>query len=340
MFKNILITGGCGFLGQYLVRDLLNEFSDLKIKVLDLTQNPCPIFDFSNTPNLEILLDKDICDRNSIKNDFKNVDMVIHLAGLVSYSLKDKNLLQRVNIQGTKNILDITYSNNIKNLLHISSSTALGFSNKNNPYVDENFKFDWNIAKKRSKYYMQSKHFADLEVERYRRKGLNAMIIYPSAMFGPGDSTNSSRIIRGMYDGKIKFNMPGGHCVIDVRDVSRGIITILRKGITKEKYLLSGYNLTYKEINKIIADELLLKNPKLTIPRILNSVVFYTFFVVESFSKKRLEVAADNIDSTFRFRYFDNSKAKRELGWEPEISFQQTVKDTIHWMAKNGHLGE
>lgn len=340
MFKNILMTGGCGFLGQYLTKNLFNEFRDLKIKILDLNPNPNPLFDFTNNPNLTISFNKDICDYDSIESEFKNVDLVIHLAGLVSFSLKDKDRLQRVNVQGTKNILRLVASHNIKNLLHVSSSAALGYADKRDKSIDETYDFDWNIAKKRRKYYMLSKHLADIEVEKFINKGLNGVIIFPSAMFGPGDSTNSSRLIRAIHNRKIPFNMPGGYCVIDVRDVSGGILTLLKKGITRGRYLLSGHNLTYKEINRIIAEELSVKYPKLSLPRVLNSVLFYPFLFFESISRNRVELTADNLDSSFKFRYFDNTKAKRELGWEPNFSFKQTIKDTINWMAKNGCLRE
>jgi nucleoside-diphosphate-sugar epimerase len=81
-FRKILITGGCGFLGQYLTEDLLHEFNDLRIKILDLKPNPDPLFDFSNSPNVEFLFSRDICDYDSIEKEFRNIDSVMHLAGL------------------------------------------------------------------------------------------------------------------------------------------------------------------------------------------------------------------------------------------------------------------
>lgn len=338
MFKNILITGGCGFLGQYLTKDLLLEFHDLKIKILDLNPNPNPLFDFRHYPNVKMSINKDICDYHSIENEFKNVDLVIHLAGLVSYSLKDKELLERVNVQGTKNILEIVASNNIKNLLHISSSAALGYGDEKNKWIDENFDFDWNIARKRRKYYMLTKHFADVEVKKFINTGLNGVIIFPSAMFGPGDLANSSRLIKAIKNGNVLFNMPGGYSVIDVRDVSRGILAILQRGITRGEYLLTGHNLTCEEINRIIAEELSVRPPQLSLPRILSPLLFYPFLLFESISQSRPELTADNLDSAFKFRYFDNTKAKRELGWQPNFSFKRTIKDTINWMDKSGYL--
>ncbi|MHC4659225.1 MAG: NAD-dependent epimerase/dehydratase family protein [Planctomycetota bacterium] len=337
-FRKILITGGCGFLGQYVTKDLLDEFGDLRIKILDLKPNPDPLFDFSDNPSVEFLFNRDICDYDSIEKEFRNIDSVMHLAGLVSFSLQDKDLLERVNVQGTRNVLKAAAFNKIESFLHISSVAALGYNDDNNKAVDETFDFDWDIAKHRKKYYMLTKHLADVEVERFAKKGLKSVILYPGLMFGPGDLTNSARLIRAIRYGKIPFNMPGGTSITDVRDVSRGILTIFRKGITEGAYLLSGHNLTFRQINKTIADALSVRCPRLTLPKVLSPLLFNLLLFVESITKNKLELTADNLDSAFKFRYFDNTKAKKELGWEPEISFEQTIKDTIKWMDKNGHF--
>lgn len=333
--RQILLIGGCGFLGQYLTNDLINKFPDLKIKILDLRLNPYSLFDFSDNSNVEILLQKNICDYNSIKNEFKNIDGVIHLAGIVSCSLKDRELLENVNVQGTKNLLKVSNENKIKLFLHISSVAALGYNDDRDRPIDETFDFDWNIAKSKKKYYMLTKHLADVEVRKYRKNGLDAIILYPGLMFGPGDIKNSSRLIRAIKDRRIPFNMPGGTNVIDVRDVCKGIVAALKKGMSNGDYLLSGYNITFREINRIIAKELGVKPPKLTLPKILNSLVFNLMSFIELKAKNKLELTTDNVDSGFKFKYFDNSKAKNELGWEPKIKFEQTIKDTIKWLNKN-----
>jgi nucleoside-diphosphate-sugar epimerase len=260
---------------------------------------------------------------------------VIHLAGLVSFSVKDKDLLQNVNVQGTKNILKALQENNIENFIHISSVAALGYNNDENKPVNEQFEFDWNIAVKRKKYYMLTKHLADLEVQKQIRKGLNAIICYPGLMLGPGDRTNSPKLINAIKKGKIPFNMPGGTNIIDVRDVSRGIVTALEKNITNGDYLLSGDNLTFKNVNETIAKILSAKAPKLTLPGFLNNFLFRILLFVESMAKNKLSLTADNLDSAFKFRYFDNTKAREQLLWQPKINFEKTIKDTIEWMNQN-----
>ena len=82
-------------------------------------------------------------------------------------------------------------------------------------------------------------------------------------------------------------------------------------------------------MNKIIAEKVDMKPPRITLPRFLNSPLYYLSYIVELASNKnKMGLTSDNVDSAFKFRYFDNSKAKRELGWEPEIPFERTI-DTM-----------
>jgi dihydroflavonol-4-reductase len=325
--RNILITGGCGFLGYYLVNSLLKEFPNCKIKIIDLKENPLKRFQIKNK-RIQKVLGKNITKYNSIEKEFRKMDIVIHLAGLVSFSLKDKENIFKINVYGTKNVLKASVKNKVKKFVHISSVAALGFKDSKSEQVNEDFRFDWRIAERRNKYYMTSKHLADLEVKKFEGK-INTLIIYPGLMYGPGDIKNSFKMINAIKERKIPFNMPGGTNIIDVRDVSRGIIASMKK--SQGEYLLSGYNLTFKEINQIIAEETNSKPPKFTLPKILDSPVFRLLEIVEKI-KSGSELTSDNIDSSFKFRYFTNEKAKKELSWEPKIPFEQTIKDTYSWM--------
>ena len=338
-YQNILITGGCGFLGQHLIKSLTDKHPDVKIKVLDLNQSRCCIINHSNNKNIQTKINKDITDYNSIKDDFKNIDAVIHLAGIVSFSLKDKSLLKKVNVDGTRNVLKAAHENKVKHFLHISSVAALGYNDKKNHPVDEEFRFNWNIAKKRKKYYMLTKHLADNEVKRFTQKGLKTTVLYPGLMLGPGDITNSAKLINAIKENRVPFNMPGGTNIIDVRDVSEGIVRALEKDLVdteKNDFLLSGHNITFKELNTIIATEVLTRPPKTTLPKILNPLMFRILLLAESISNKKLELTADNLDSAFKYRYFTNNKAKKHLDWQPKINFQKTIKDTINWMKEDG----
>ena len=338
--NNILITGGCGFLGQHLTKYILDKFPEIKIKIIDLKANPNPVYDFSKYDRIQIELNRNICEYDSIKNDFDNIDVVIHLAGVISFSIKDKDFLHNVNVNGTANVLRAAKNGNVNKVIHISSVAALGYDNKKDKPVNEKFKFDWKKAVSKKKYYMLSKHLADVEVEKYRKQGLDIVILYPGLLYGPGDMTNTSRLIKAIKDQRIPFNMPGGTNIIDVRDVAKGIIDVLRKNPKNEDFLLSGHNMMFVDSNRIIAEVLSVDPPKRVMPKFLNFPLFHLFMFIETISKNKVELTADNVDSGFLFRYFDNSKALEKLGWKPETKFKETITDTVKWLEKNGYFKE
>lgn len=330
--EKILITGGCGFLGYYLIRDIKKNFPKATIKILDLKENPLDNFKVKDA-KIEISLGKDITNQNSIKEEFKGVDTVIHCAGLVSFSLKDKENLFKVNVDGTKNVLKSAFENGVKNFIHISSVAALGYKDSKNDLVDENFKFDWKVAEKKHKYYMLSKYLADIEVRKYKNK-MNTLILYPGLMLGPGDLKNSAKLIQAIKEKRIPFNMPGGTNIADVRDVSKGIVLAMKNKSTGD-FLLSGHNLLFSDSNRIIAEVVGQDAPSKTMPKFLNTLLYFILLNVEKI-KPNIELTADNIDSAFKYRYFNNSKATKGFNWKPEIEFRKTIQDTYNWMVKDG----
>jgi dihydroflavonol-4-reductase len=328
--KNILVTGGCGFLGQHLINELLQDNTH-KIKVLDLKDNEHKVYDHKD--EVEYVLGKDIIDFNAIKDDFQNIDVVFHLAGFISFWMGHEKKLFAVNELGTRNVLQACLDNSVQQVIYVSSIAALGFNDKKDEPVNEEFEFNWKRA--RGKPYMISKHKGELSALEYAEKGLNCIIANPGSMYGPGDVTNSSRLIKAIKEGKVPFNMPGGNSILDVRDVAKGLLKIMEKGKRGERYLLSGYNYSFKEINSIIADYVGVKPPKRTIPKIFHQPLYILFLMIEKLSRDHPKLTSDTVDSSFVFRYFDNSKARKELNWKPAIPYSQTVRDTIDWLSEN-----
>ncbi|MBN1561931.1 NAD-dependent epimerase/dehydratase family protein [candidate division KSB1 bacterium] len=338
MIKNVLVTGGYGFLGLYVVKSLLDAWPDVNVKIVDIRRPESLLFDMDSNPRTTACL-IDINHENEIRAAFAGIDVVIHLAGFVSSSIKAKDRMFRINVHGTENVLEAMLLNHVPRLIHISSVAALGYRSGDEP-INEDFHFDWRIARRRKKYYMLTKHLADVKVADYRHKGIDSVILHPSLMYGPGDTANSSRLIRAIKAGKIPFNMPGGTSVIHVQDVANGILAALKSGVKNEHFLLTGYNYTFAEINKIIADQLGVSPPRRTMPRSLHPVLFRLTQVAEMLSPTPLQLCADDIDNAFRCRYYDNSKARQWLGWRPTITFAQTIIETKKWMEENGHFDE
>jgi dihydroflavonol-4-reductase len=216
--------------------------------------------------------------------------------------------------------------------VHVSSVAALGYNNQKHKPIDEEYQFNWEIAKKKKKYYMLTKRLGDLEVRKAMQKGLKCIIVHPGLLYGPGDYANSSRVILAVKKMGAPTCPPGGTNVIDVRDVARGLVLAMEKGRAGRNYLLSGQNLTFHEITSMIAKKLGKKPPRFKLPQSLNFPLYYMIYFVEVLSKKSPQLTCDQFDSGFKFRYFDNRRAKKELGWAPRIAFEKTIEDSIKWL--------
>lgn len=330
-YKSILVTGGCGFLGRWLIKEVLDKYQHVPIKVVDCKPPGEAVFEFDGADRVEVVANRDICVYETIVDEFADIDVVFHLAGIVAFGIRDRERLYSVNIGGTKNVLRAAKKHKVKRVLHVSSVAALGYNNNEHKPVDEEFSFDWNIAEKKKKYYMLSKQMADIEVKKAAANGLKCVIVYPGLMYGPGDRHNTARVIKAIENGKIKFAPPGGTNVVDVRDVARGVLQALERGKPGAGYLLSGHNLRFTEIYSTIAGALNVRPPKKTLPRFLNTPLYYIFSLLECISN-RMQLTTDCIDSAFKFRYFDNSRAGKELGWRPEVPFETTIDDTVKWL--------
>ncbi len=334
--KKILVTGGCGFLGQYLILELQKIFPNTLIFVLDLKKNDHTLCEILVPQKINYILGKDITHFQSIQSSFLGVDLVIHLAGKISFSYIDRIQLKEVNAIGTRNVVRAAEEAKVAKLLHISSVAAFGYTNDPRVFATEEFQFNWDIAKRKNKHYMLSKRAADLEVMEARKRRLDATIIAPGLLFGPGDLTNSAKLIQAIQARKIPFNPPGGTNIVDVRDVARGIAQSVMKKLPNPIYFLSGSNLQFTKIHQIIAETLNIPSPRFVLPQCLQAPLFFSLLMIEKLTKKRLKITADTILSSFCFRYFSHNLAKQDWQWEPQIPFATTIQHTIEWMKDYG----
>jgi dihydroflavonol-4-reductase len=264
------------------------------------------------------------------------VDVVYHLAGLVSFWRKHKELLHRVNVAGTRHVLQEAARANVPRVVHVSSVAAVGYNDRHDQPIDENFAFDWSSV--RHKHYMTSKRLAEQEVMVAGKGGLNCVIANPGLMWGPGDVVNSAKLISALHRRKVPVCPPGGTNIADVRDVAHGLVSLLNQGRPGERYILGGHNLTFREAYDVIAAQLGIRPPARTVPRALRGPLYYAALVNELLRSEPPAFTSDIVESAFMFRYFSSAKAERELGWKLHHGFPETIQHSIDWLKANGKL--
>ena len=257
--KLYLITGATGHLGSNLIKRLQSENQKIRVLVL---QN-----DISNAPDGVEICIGDVTDIDSMRAffDVKNYKhtTLIHCASLITIASKINPRIWDVNLEGTRNIMDLAKLNNIERIIYVSTVHAI---KETEGIIEEtnDFSKDYVVGQ-----YAKTKAEATKLVLDYCKQGLNASVVHPSGIIGPGDSNNNNHsvlTIKAMNMGKIPCGIKGGYDFVDVRDIVDGILKCEEKGLKGECYILSGEYISVIDLLNIIRKHNNKKETRIEIP--------------------------------------------------------------------------
>jgi len=328
--KKIVVTGGTGFIGSRLVHKLAE--SGHEVNALVRTS--------SDLTSLKGCLDKinlvygDVTNPSSLKGVFDGVDEVYHCAGITYMGGKKNPLLQKINVDGTRHVLEASRLAGVRRVVHVSSITAVGISGPNRKFDEES---PWNFDTIDLEY-ARTKYVAEQIVAEEVRKGLDCVIVVPAFVFGAGDiNFNAGRIIKDVYNRKMPFYPLGGICVVDVEIVAETLIAAMNQGRKGERYIVGGDNVSFKELAQTIMK--VTGVHQLSLPLPIWAAHFITYLL--KFSKERNRISKLFNMSMFtvasKFLYFDSSKAERELGMRYE-PYEKSIKRTFEWYREHRML--
>lgn len=327
--KNILITGGAGFIGSHVVRYFVNKYTNYKVINLDLLTyagNLLNLKDVEDMPNYSFVKE-DICDFEAMQSVFKNHDIngVIHLAAEshVDRSITDPFSFAKTNIMGTLNLLQAArehWKGDFSNKLfyHVSTDEVYGELEFNDAPFTEKTSYDPHSP------YSASKASSDHFVRAYRDTyGMPVVISNCSNNYGPYQFPEK---LIPLFINNIRNNKPlpvygKGENIRDwlyVEDHARAIDIIFHKGRKGETYNIGGFN-EWKNIDLI---HLLVKVSDRLLGR------------AEGTSEKLITYVTDRAGHDLRYA-IDAYKIKNELGWEPSLKFEEGLEKTVHWYLTN-----
>jgi dihydroflavonol-4-reductase len=323
----IALTGASGHIGTNLCRALLSEGHEVRA-LINRTTKSLEGIPIERIPG-------NILDKESLESLVKNCEIVIHLAATISIQgINDRDLLS-VNINGTKNILDILKKLPVKRFIHFSSIHALT-QEPFNEILDETRP----LALKDPILYNRTKAWSEHLVMEAINSGMDGVIINPTSVIGPNDFRPSliGRAIIQICQNKLPGLVRGGYNWVDVRDVVSGTLQAIEKGKKGERYLLSGNWLSLPDLVGIISHYHKIKERHAILPYWIAGlgVPFLKVYAMlhgtePLYTRESLDIVKHS------HRMISCDKARKEFGYQPR-PIETTIKDTLEWFTNNGHL--
>ncbi len=317
----IFITGANGLIGSYMCRELLQHGHQIEaLKRPD--SNMSLVQDIANSITW---VEGDVLDPYVLEKAIEGTDWVIHCAAFISYQSKEYDLMHKINVEGTANVVNACLNARQTNLLHVSSVAAVGKDSKHY-LVDETV---YTIDMEQATGYAKSKYLAELEVWRGMAEGLNAIVVNPSLVLGPGDWTKSStKIFKYVWDHS-RFYTKGLANLIDVRDLAETIIKLMEAKLFGERFIVSAGSISYKDLFDRIAASFEQKAPDIEAKGVLIHLAIYMDKLKAKFTGKPRTIT-DELEQVASNRYvFDSTKVKKQL----DMTFRST-EETISWCCK------
>ncbi len=337
----ILVTGGTGLLGSHLLFDLLSAGNKVKVLIRSSSNKLNILSTFAYyTANPETLFNKiewvdgDITDIYSLSEAFEHAEYIYHTAACVSFNANQKRIIYQTNVQGTANVVNLCLEKGIKKLCFVSSIAALGNTDDGSP-IDENVFLK---TTKNKSHYSVSKHKAEMEVWRGIAEGLNAVIVNPSIILGPGNwKTGSSSFFTTVAKG-FKFYTNGTSGYVDVRDVSKAMISLMESDISAERFLVSAENLTYKDFFTEIAINLNVTPPTIYANPLLSSLAWRLEAIRAKLCFSQPKIARNTVISVHKKLAFSNLKIIKTLGIQFRPIANSISEIALQYKKDNNHL--
>ena len=332
----IFITGGTGLVGSHVLYNLLR--SGKQVRALKRGSSNLrlvgKVFSYYSG-DADHLFDQiewvegDILDYHSMEELLAGVTEVYHCAAMVSFHPNDHDSMLNNNVKGTANLIDAALFNRVRKFCHVSSIAALGKTQDGSEINEETY---WTPSKQKSAYSL-SKFFSEMEVWRGIEEGLEAVIVNPSIILGPGNwDMGSPKMFQAIWKG-LKYYTKGETGFVDVRDVASAMILLMDETYfsqTKnQRFILNAGNMSYQDFFYKIADVLQKPRPKTFASDMILQFAWRAARLASFFSGKRPVITRDTVSGSNRINRFDGNKICRTVPFnyrEPDKTIEEIGK--------------
>ena len=331
----IFVTGGTGLVGSHILLELSQKGEQFKALKRDSSSLSICENIFKHY-NAEDLFEKinwvvgDVNDIPSLESGMQNCEQVLHCAAVVSFQPSDAELLKKVNIEGTANVMNVALSSRVKKVGFVSSIAVLG-RNSTEGIVDEECHFKHT---KLDSNYALSKYYAEQEVWRAGQEGLDVVIVNPSVILGPGDwNKGSSQIFQKIHSG-LKFYTPGSTGYVDVVDVANSLVALLFSDVKNERFIVNGANLKYRDCFDRIAVAFNIPKATIKVTPLLKEIAWRMESVRSYILGSKALLTRETANSAMTNSSFSTAKIKEVINFN-FTDIDATIKKYADWFIKD-----
>ena len=311
----IIVTGASGLVGSHIIKEL----SIQQKNIIALYNTTAPS---KEQESLATWKQVDILDIVEVEEIFKNADQVYHCAALVSFNPKEKKKIHKLNLEGTKNVVNACLSCGVKKLVHVSSVAALG---RIRPEEKINESMNWSEETNNSEYG-KTKYLSEMEVWRGIGEGLKAVIVNPSIILGASNwNSGSTAIFKNVYD-EFPWYTNGSSGFVDVVDVAKAMIALMNSDISSERFILSGWNLPYKKVFDEIAINFNKKLPSKKVTAFIAAIVWRLKKLESYFTGKNPLLTKETAATALTNVEYDNSKLLKAIPEFKYSNFEESIQ--------------
>ncbi|RLD51297.1 MAG: hypothetical protein DRJ05_18565 [Bacteroidetes bacterium] len=332
----VFVTGGTGFLGSHLIYQLIQKGE--KVKALKRKDSSFEmiqrVFSFLDKKGEDLLqniewVEGDLLDIYTLEEFLEEVKAIYHCGALVSFQRADKMRMQKVNIEGTANLVNAAINKNVSRFCHVSSIAAIGRAD-NDHVIDE--EVAWKSSRVNSSYAV-SKYGAEREVWRGIEEGLNAVIVNPSVILGPGELNSGIASMIRMVRKGFSFYTQGVNGFVDVRDVAKAMLDLTEKNISGQRFIISAENLMYRQIFNWIAEYYKKPKPKYPAGKWMSEIAWRLFHFRKLITSKKPLITKETARTANNKYLYTNKKVLETIDFQ-FLPVEQSVKDSCEFYVR------